>query len=166
MFDYEFNYMTKEEISEMNVPRAKTINFEEIVKDDRYEAGLNIFTGVEEGTVGSKRIVMGRTHIPPKTANERHIHWGCEAAIYVAEGFCIAYTGVNAERQFCPAGTFIYVPEGEIHAVTNPDGEKDVVLIYTYGGVPTKKAAKTIYLKNEPGLYPPDDWDDISLIGK
>ena len=132
-------------------------------QDGVYEKGLAINIGINNEVMGSKRVTMGRTVIPVHTANERHAHLNAEAGMYIVSGTMVAYIGPEAKQVICPAGTFIYCPEGVIHGVTNPSRDEEVVLVFTYGGVPNKEAANAVFVDDTPDVYPPKGWDDPNL---
>lgn len=166
MSDYTHEYMSLEELEEFVKPRSQVLSYQAVEKDTNYEIGLNINMGICFETVGSKKVCMGRTVIPKQTANNRHIHANCEAAMYIVQGTMVAYVGPDATQVICPAGSFVYAAEGEIHGVTNPSDTEDVVLIFSYAGVPNKEAARTIFVKDTPDVYPPKGWDDPNLCVK
>ena len=103
---------------------------------------------------------MGRTIIPPHTANERHVHLNAEAAMYIIRGTMLLFLGPEAKRVKCPPGTFVYAPEGVIHGVANPSRTEEVELIFSYGGVPSKEAARIVFIDDSGNQYPPEGWDE------
>ncbi len=137
----------------------KTGHYSEVVTDTEYEKGLAINFGINDAVCGSKRITMGRTIIPPHTANERHVHLNAEAAMYIIRGTMILLLGPEAKRVKCPPGTFVFAPEGVIHGVANPSRTEEVELIFAYGGVPSKEAARIVFIDDAPNEYPPPGWD-------
>ena len=163
MSEYKHEFMTLEEMAELVKPKSNVLSYTSVNKDGQYEVGLDINFGTSFETMGSKRIAMGRTVIPKQTANERHMHFNCEASMYIISGTMVAYVGPDAKQVICPAGSFVYAGEGEIHGVTNPSDKEDVLLVFAYGGVPNKEAARTIFVKDDPSVYPPKGWDDPKL---
>ena len=137
----------------------RTGHYSDVVTDTRYEKGLAIKFGINEEVCGSKRISMGRTIIPPHTANERHVHLNAEAAMYIIRGTMLLFLGPEAKRVKCPPGTFVYAPEGVIHGVANPNRNEEVELIFCYGGVPSKEAARIVFIDDSGNQYPPEGWD-------
>ncbi len=154
------DYVKLDEVDELIARKPKMGHYTDYVTNTEYEKGLNINFGINKYTCESKRVVMGRTVIPPNTANERHIHLNAEAAMYIVEGIVTLFLGKEAKRVDAPPGTFIYAPEGYIHGVANADKEKEAVLIFTYGGVPSKEAAKIIFIDDSKQDYPPADWNE------
>ena len=143
----------------VNVP-PRTGHYTEVVTDMAYEKGLAINFGIEGRVCGSKRIAMGRTVIPPHTANERHVHLSAEAAMYIVKGTMTLLLGPEAKIIRCPEGTFVFAPEGVIHGVANASRTDEVILVFAYGGVPSKEAAHIVFIEDEPSVYPPKGWDD------
>jgi uncharacterized RmlC-like cupin family protein len=151
-------YLTLAEIAERANQRPTTGHWSQVVTDMSYEKGLKINFGICKEAVGSRRLTMGRTIIPPHTANERHVHLYAEAGMFIIRGTMVLLIGPDAERILCPPGTFVFSPEGVIHGVANPSRTEEVELVFSYGGVPNKEAAGTTFVK-EQGVYPPPGWD-------
>jgi len=137
----------------------RTGHYSEVVTDTRYEKGLAINFGINEEVCGSKRICMGRTIVPPHTANERHVHLNAEAAMFIIRGTMLLFLGPEAKMVKCPPGTFVYAPEGVIHGIANPSRTEEVELIFSYGGVPSKEAARIVFIDDSKNQYPPKGWD-------
>src|ERR1700730_15731250 len=110
---------------------ARAIAADEIPKDDSYEPPLSIEFGINDVTVGSEKIVMGRTVIPPGQKSKPHTHLNCEASQYVISGHLRVWTGIDPHvlaPQDVPPGYFCYVPRGEVHCVENVSDSEPVVL--------------------------------------
>jgi uncharacterized RmlC-like cupin family protein len=152
-------YVKLDELSRLLVVPPKTGHFTDVVIDTAYEKGLAINFGINEQVCGSKRIAMGRTVIPPHTTNERHVHLSAEAAMYVITGTMILFLGPEANIVKCPPGTFVFAPEGVIHGVANASRTEEVVLVFAYGGVPSKEAARIVFIDDSGNAYPPVGWD-------
>ena len=151
--------MKSEDLPRMvNIP-PRTGHYSEVVTDTEYEKGLAINFGINGPVCGSKRIAMGRTIIPPHTANERHVHLNAEAAMYVVRGTLVLMLGPGAEIKRCPPGTFVFAPEGIIHGVANASRTEEVELVFAYGGVPSKEAAHIVFIDDSENDYPPKGWD-------
>lgn len=148
-------------IDELPVPKARIAHHSEFGVDNQYEKGLNIEFGVNDQTCGAKRITTGRTIIPPGNINERHVHLNAEAVMYIIRGNPIIFVGPEAKPYKAKPGTFVYCPEGVIHGIGNPSKTEEVELVFSYGGVPNKEAAKTVFIKETDGTYPPKDWDKL-----
>ena len=152
-------YVKLEELPKLlNVP-PKTGHHSDVVTDTDYEKGLAIKFGINQQACGSKRICMGRTIIPPHTANERHVHMSAEAAMYIVRGTMTLLLGPEAKIIKCPTGTFVFAPEGVIHGVANASRTEEVELIFAYGGVPSKEAAEIVFIDDKDKKYPPAGWD-------
>jgi uncharacterized RmlC-like cupin family protein len=133
-----------------------------VLTDLEYERGLAVEIGVNETVCRSKRVCLGRTIIPPHTANERHVHANAEAAMYIIRGTMTLFLGPEAKMVDCRPGTFVYAPEGVVHGVANRSRTEEVELVFSYGGVPSKEAARIIFIDDSENDYPPKGWDDIS----
>lgn len=155
--------ITTEKWREKMDPKPVVISHNEVVSDVNFEKGNVVNFSVCKETVGSKRVVMGRTVIPPHTWSKRHFHSSAEASIHIVSGTLVAYLGPDAERKVLPPGSFMYIPEGAIHGGANPSDE-EIVLIFTYGGVPNKEAAGIIEITEKEGVYPPANWDDPATL--
>lgn len=153
------NYVKLKDLSKLIHIPPKKGHYSEVVTDTEYEKVLAINFGINSQVCGSKRIVMGRTIIPPHTANERHVHLNAEAAMYIIRGTMILMLGPEAKITKCPPGTFVFAPEGVIHGVANASRTEDVELIFAYGGVPSKEAARIMFIDDSENEYPPKGWD-------
>ncbi len=153
------DYVKLADLEKLTHIPPRTGHYSDVVTDTRYEKGLAIKFGINEEVCGSKRISMGRTIIPPHTANERHVHLNAEAAMYIIRGTMLLFLGPEAKRVKCPPGTFVYAPEGVIHGVANPSTTEEVELIFSYGGVPSKEAARIVFIDDSENQYPPEGWD-------
>ena len=152
-------YVKLDELSKLVAVPPRTGHFSEVVTDTLYEKGLAINFGINDQVCGSKRIAMGRTIIPPHTANERHVHLSAEAAMYVIRGTLVLLLGPEAKIIRCPVGTFLFAPEGVIHGVANASRTEEVELVFAYGGVPSKEAARIVFIDDSGNAYPPEGWD-------
>ena len=76
------DYVKLEDLAKLTQVPPRTGHYSEVITDTEYEKGLAINFGINGQVCGSKRIAMGRTIIPPHTANERHVHLSAEAAMY------------------------------------------------------------------------------------
>src|SRR4030042_2653495 len=153
-------YLKVEELPKLLHIAPRTGHFSEVVTDTAYEKGLAINFGINEQVCGSKRIAMGRTVIPAHTANERNAHLSAEAAMYVVKGTMVLLLGPGAKIVKCPEGTFVFAPEGVIHGVANASRTEEVVLVFAYGGVPSKEAARIVFIDDSKNPYPPAGWDE------
>jgi len=152
-------YVKLEDLHKLTHIPPRTGHYSDVVTDLEYEKGLAIKFGINDQVCGSKRISMGRTIIPPHTANERHVHLNAEAAMYVIKGTLVLLLGPEAKIIRCPAGTFVFAPEGVIHGVANANRTEEVELVFAYGGVPSKEAARIVFIDDAGNEYPPKGWD-------
>jgi uncharacterized RmlC-like cupin family protein len=153
-------YVTLDALPKLTHIPPITGHYSDVVTDTEYEKGLAINFGINEQVCGSKRVCMGRTIIPPHTANERHVHLNAEAAMYIVRGTMVLLLGPEARIVKCPPGTFVFAPEGVVHGVANPSRTEEVELIFTYGGVPSKEAARIVFIDDSQNDYPPKGWDE------
>lgn len=152
-------YVKLEDLHKLTHITPRTGHYSDVVTDLEYEKGLAIKFGINDQVCGAKRISMGRTIIPPHTANERHVHLNAEAAMYVIKGTLVLLLGPEAKIVKCPAGTFVFAPEGVIHGVANASRTEEVELVFAYGGVPSKEAARIVFIDDAGNAYPPEGWD-------
>ena len=152
-------YVKLEDLSKLTQTPPRTGHYSEVVTDTEYEKGLAINFGINGPVCGSKRIAMGRTIIPPHTANERHVHLNAEAAMFIIRGTMTLLVGPEAEIKKCHPGTFVYAPEGIIHGVANASRTEEVELVFAYGGVPSKEAANIVFIDDSENEFPPEGWD-------
>jgi len=124
----------------------RIIDSEAIGKDLKYEPPLIIAFGVDEKSVGSKTITMGRTIIPPKGRNQRHYHV-CDATFFIIKGRLRLFMGKDKKEHEARAGQFVYIPAGVIHGLENMSDTDNAELVFTYGNCPSKEAAKTIFVE-------------------
>ena len=153
-------YVKLEDLHELTHITPRSGHYSEVVTDTEYEKGLAINFGINQQVCGSKRIAMGRTIIPPHTANERHVHLDAEAAMFIIRGTMTLFLGPEANITKCPSGTFVYAPEGVIHGVANASRTDEVELVFAYGGVPSKEAARIVFIDDSENDYPPPGWDE------
>ncbi len=154
-------YVKLKVLPKLTIIPPVTGHYSEVVTDTEYEKGLSINFGINDTVCRSKRICMGRTIIPPNTCNERHVHLNAEAAMYVIKGPMVLLLGPEDRKVVCPAGTFVFAPEGVIHGVANPSKTEEVELVFAYGGVPSKEAARIMFIDDSENKYPPEGWDEI-----
>ena len=127
---------------------ANVIRAREIETDTTYEEGLAIDFGVSDASVGSKRLTMGHTIIPPGNRNRWHYHGACEAAMYIARGRVRVLwqeDGVVRHADLGP-GSFFYVAPFDRHTQENLSDTEPVEMIFAYAGVANKEAAETVFV--------------------
>ena len=93
---------------------------------------------IDEATAGSKRLVVGRTVLPPGAKHDRHRHFECDEFLLVLTGRGMAHTneGMEPARQ----GDVIFTPAGDWHGFDNTS-DQDVELIWGWAGVGSLEAA-------------------------
>ncbi len=126
---------------------AKIIHFNEVPRDLKYERGLKIDFGVNDGTVGSTLLTMGHTIVPPGSRNQRHYH-KCDACFYVIKGRIkvLLLDGKDYYEREAGPGNFCYAGPGEIHGLINLSDTEEAELVFAYGGVPNRTAAGTTFV--------------------
>ncbi|SDT22751.1 cupin domain-containing protein [Microlunatus soli] len=102
-----------------------------LTEDTMQTSGMRRREAISGKTVGSSKIWMGETIVPPETGSGNHHHGESETAIYVVEG--------NPEFVFLDAdeevrvrtkpGDYVYVPPFVPHREENPDPEHDAVVV-------------------------------------
>lgn len=101
--------------------------------------GTHTWWLVQQGTVGSRNLVVNMGELPPGTAHQLHRHPNSEQALIV-----IAGRGVHLSSEGEPvevgAGDVLYVPAGEWHGFANPF-ETTVTIANIYGNVGSKEEA-------------------------
>ncbi len=128
---------------------AKFIHYNEVPRALKYEKGLKIDFGVNDGTCGAKRLTMGHTVIPAGSRNQRHYHANAEACFYIIKGRLKILIGDGKDyyEQEVSPGTFCYAAQGDIHGLINLSDTEDAELVFAYGGVPNKEAAGTTFVE-------------------
>lgn len=124
----------------------RIIDSEAIGKDLKYVPPFVVAFGVDDQSVGSKTITMGRSIMPPKGRNQRHYHV-CDTSWYIIKGRLRVFMGKDATEHEARAGQFVYIPAGVIHGLENMSETEDAELVFTYGNCPNKEAAKTVFVE-------------------
>lgn len=126
---------------------AVFLHRDDIEPDLKYEKGLNIRFGINDATAGSQELTMGYTIIPPGVRNPAHYHPNAEAGFFILSGELKVYIGEDREMTPVKAGTFVFVPKGEIHGIENPSKTEPAALLFAYGNVPNKEASGTTFVE-------------------
>lgn len=86
---------------------------------------------ISGGTVGSKKLWMGRVENPPLSATDNHHHGASEAGIYVVSGHpvFVFHDGTREVRITAAPGDFVLVPPFVPHREENPDPNEPVVVV-------------------------------------
>ncbi|MYT33112.1 MULTISPECIES: cupin domain-containing protein [unclassified Streptomyces] len=92
---------------------------------------LDGYTALSGGTVGSKKLWMGRVENPPLSATDNHHHGDSEAGIYVVSGHpvFVYHDGTQEVRISAGPGDFLLVPPFVPHREENPDPDEPVVVV-------------------------------------
>ena len=82
-------------------------------------------------TVGSQKIWMGETIVPPTTGSENHHHGESETGIYVVEGHpeFVFLDGDEETRIVTSPGDYVFVPPWVPHREENPDDSTPAVVV-------------------------------------
>jgi predicted MFS family arabinose efflux permease/uncharacterized RmlC-like cupin family protein len=97
--------------------------------------GMTRREAISGGTVGSRDLWMGQTHVAPSTASANHHHGVSETGIYVVSGhpefvFLDEIDGHPAERRLRTSpGDYIYVPPWVPHREENPDPDDEAIVV-------------------------------------
>jgi uncharacterized RmlC-like cupin family protein len=103
----------------------------ELSGDTSQTTGMIRHEAISGRTVGSTKVWMGQTHVPPHTSSGDHHHGAAETAIYVLSGhpsFVFAQ-GDDEVRVDTEPGDYVFVPPYVPHREENPTGEDAVVVI-------------------------------------
>ena len=126
---------------------AVLLHYEDVKQDLDYEKGLNIRIGINDESTGSKELTMGYTIIPPGVRNPAHYHPNAEAGFFILSGEIKVYIGESREMTVVKAGTFVFIPKGEIHGIENSSQSEPASLVFAYGNVPNKEASGTTFVE-------------------
>ena len=126
---------------------AVFLHANQVTSDLDYEKGLDIKIGINDQTAGSKELTMGYTIIPPGVRNPAHFHPHAEAGFFITSGQLKIYSGEERVMTLVNAGTFVFVPKGEIHGIENPSQTEPASLVFAYGNVPNKEASGTTFVE-------------------
>ncbi|MFB6992589.1 cupin domain-containing protein [Streptomyces sp. NPDC056230] len=113
---------------------------------------LDGYAAISGGTVGSKKLWMGRVENPPLSATDNHHHGESEAGIYVVSGHpvFVFHNGTEEVRITADPGDFLLVPPFVPHREENPDpNEPVVVVIARTTQEPIKVSLPELYQLNE-----------------
>jgi uncharacterized RmlC-like cupin family protein len=110
--------------------------------------GMQRFAAISGGSVGSEKIWMGETHVPPSTMSDNHHHGESETAIFVRSGNpeFIFHDGVEEIRIATAPGDYIFVPPYVPHREENPDPVNKAVIVIA-------RTTQEAVVVNLPELY-------------
>lgn len=111
-----------------------------LVGDTAQTPGMRRLEAISGKTVGSRKLWMGQTHVPPSTASANHHHGASETAIYVVSGFPVFVFGEQEDpesnvddyhevRLEAEPGDFIFVPPFVPHREENPHPDIEAVVV-------------------------------------
>src|SRR5580693_7644380 len=86
---------------------------------------------ISGGSVGSRDLWMGQTHVAPSTTSANHHHGESETGIYVASGHpvFVFLDGDEERRLEASPGDYIYVPPWVPHREENPDPDNEAIVV-------------------------------------
>jgi uncharacterized RmlC-like cupin family protein len=114
-------------------------------------SGMTRLEAISGGTVGSRDLWMGQTHVAPATASANHHHGTSETGIYVVSGhpefvFLDEAGGEPAERRLRTSpGDYVYVPPWVPHREENPDPSEEAIVVIA-------RTTQEAIVVNVPGL--------------
>jgi quercetin dioxygenase-like cupin family protein len=93
---------------------------------------------IDQKSVGSDKLVVGWTILPPGGRHERHRHHNCDEFFIVLCGHGMSYTGEGEE----PAGEgdVVWSPRGVWHGFNNTS-DSDVLLVWGWSGAGSLEAS-------------------------
>ena len=116
--------------------------------------GMTRLEAISGGSVGSRDLWMGQTHVAPSTSSGDHHHGETETAIYVVSGnpvFVFAEGDEEVRIETAP-GDYVFVPPYAPHREENPGAEEAVVVI--------ARSSQEGVVVNLPSLWAPVDRGD------
>ncbi len=87
---------------------------------------------------GSRKLLLGRTVLPPGARHDAHRHPGCDEFLFVVRGSGVIYTDEGDE--LAAEGDVIFTPSGALHGFNNTSDE-DVVLLWGWSGAGSLESA-------------------------
>ncbi|MGA4840896.1 cupin domain-containing protein [Streptomyces sp. G45] len=92
---------------------------------------LDGYAALSGGTVGSRRLWMGRVENPPLSMTDNHHHGDSEAGIFVVSGHpvFVYHDGEKEVRVSGAPGDFFLVPPFVPHREENPSEDEPVVVV-------------------------------------
>ncbi|QKG19265.1 cupin domain-containing protein [Actinomadura verrucosospora] len=134
--------------------RIEHVRGTELRSDTAQTSGMRRFEAISGTTVGSERLWMGRTHVPPATNSGDHHHGEAETAIYVVSGhpvFVFA-EGDREVRVETGPGDYVFVPPYVPHREENPSGDEEAVVVIA-------RSTQEGIVVNLPSLWAPRPQD-------
>jgi uncharacterized RmlC-like cupin family protein len=109
-----------------------------LIGDTAQTPGMRRLEAISGKTVGSQKLWMGQTHVPPATASGNHHHGESETAIYVVSGhpeFVFGERDPDSQDEYrevrltTKPGDFIFVPPFVPHREENPALDAEAVVV-------------------------------------
>ncbi len=115
---------------------AKIIRTRNLPVDETFEPGLKIERGIHSDTVPDPKMAMGHTVIPPGSRNQRHYHVRCDVGMYILKGRLRMFFGPEFKQEVVVTepGDFVFIPQGEIHALENLSEKEPAELVFCIAG--------------------------------
>jgi uncharacterized RmlC-like cupin family protein len=112
---------------------VRHVRADEVDPETAQTSGMQRFAAISHANVGSERLWMGKTHVPPSSRSGDHHHGESETAIYVVSGtpefvFVDEDSGEEA-RVRTAAGDYVFVPPYTPHREENNDPETEAVVV-------------------------------------
>ncbi|WP_375432571.1 cupin domain-containing protein [uncultured Friedmanniella sp.] len=103
----------------------------DLTEDTTQTTGMRRREAISGKTVGSSRIWMGETIVPPVTGSGNHHHGESETGIYVVQGHpeFVFLDGETETRLRTEPGDYVYVPPFVPHREENPDPAEQAVVV-------------------------------------
>lgn len=125
---------------------GKIFHLNDIPSGEAYE-GLQTRLVVNEETCGSSLGEFGHTLLRPGVVQKRHLHANCESTMFVIRGRLRCFLGDQGHEVEAGPGSFIFLRQGEVHAIANPSRTEDCELVWTHSGVASLDKAGTKFLE-------------------
>lgn len=105
---------------------------------------------IDEKSIGSDKLVVGWTVLPPGSRHDRHRHFHADEFLVVLKGQGRIYTDAGDEPS--GEGDVVFTPRGHWHGFNNTS-EEEVVLVWGWSGAGSLEAAG---YEIQPELNPSD----------
>ncbi len=126
---------------------ATIVRFKDLLVNTDAEPPCEIFYGITKHTVPNASLVMGYTRSGPGMQNQRHYHPYAGAGQFKIKGNDILFSGPDHDKTEIKfrAGSFNFIPQGEIHGAIGT-GESNE-LVFCYPGVGSLEEAGIVYME-------------------
>jgi len=111
--------------------RLHQIRSVDLSENTTQTTGMKRREAISGRTVGSSKIWMGETIVPPATGSGNHHHGESETSIYVVEGHpeFVFLDDDEETRLVTSPGDYVYVPPWVPHREENPDPDDPAVVV-------------------------------------